>query len=566
MIKVLKKFQVQMSPFQATKDWALNNTDNENLVLFESTGSDDGEPIALEYIDYDSGIGFPVVNSNCDIALEPQDADRVIFREGQKVTGPFYPNTDPTNPDGTYKRSIYYQVKSSFYNDYRDFTKLLGIEKLDFELSKTKRRLEDNIKLFNIPRLVFGDKIIPNTVEIPSDTLDNDLTIVDDGNGNLFAGTNLFSHQQEIGDFSNVFVAGSNSTCDPYFDFTVPKDPYALTASQVGITLNVYLNWLDGPADGFVVERSVDSGSNYSQLTFTNADITHSNDTSVIGGNTYWYRVYAYNSFGNSGYTNTASVTIVTGIPPIGIPTITASLVWIAAPTNLTASLLPIVSLINSATASLTWTDNSDNEDGFVIERSVNSASWTTLLTTPANISSSYDSSSVMIGSTYSYRVYAFNAYTSSVYSNVASVYFTGSLDTFDEYALGQSNTFNGGYGWVGDWYQNSTDRLIASESFDEYSLGQIASFGGGYGWTDLWNTGSVPIYMVSSESFDEYSLGQTGSFGSGYGWVGLWNTGSVPIYLVSSESFDEYSLGQTTGFGGGFGWSGSWTDFSGSI
>lgn len=301
-----------MSPFQATKDWALNNTDNSNLLLYESTGSDDGVPIAFEYVDYDSGIGLPVTNSQCDIALETQDSDRVIFREGENVTGPFYPDTDPTNPDGTYKRSIYHQIKASFYNDYRDFTKLLGIEKLDFELSKTKRRLEDNIKMFDIPRVVFGDKIIPNTVEIPSNTLDNNFIITDDGNGNLYAGINLFSKQQEIGDFYNVFVSGSSFDCSTYFILDPPPTPIELSASVSCPVSNLaILTWLtssNSPVeDGFIIERS-DNAIPFVIIGIVGSGILTFNDYTLLSGHSYSYRVYAYTTFDVSGYSNTASV------------------------------------------------------------------------------------------------------------------------------------------------------------------------------------------------------------------------------------------------------------------
>lgn len=530
MIKVLKKFQVQMSPFQATKDWALNNTDNENLILFESTGSDDSEPIALEYIDYDSGIGLPVTNSYCDVALETQDADRVVFREGQKVTGPFYPDTDPTNPDGTYKRSIYYQVKSSFYNDYRDFTKLLGVEKLDFELSKTKRRLEDNIKLFDIPRLVFGDKIVPNTVEIPSDTLDNDLTIVDDGNGNLFAGTNLFSKQQEIGDFYNVFVTGSNFNCAYYFITNPPPAPIHLTASLFNVSSSV-LTWQTSSSaieeDGFIIERS-DNIIPFVIHGIVGHGVLTINDYMLQVGHLYTYRVYAYTTFERSGYSNTASVYISgTGSAPQGIPTLTASLVWITAPTNLVVSLLPIIG--SSVTSSLTWTDNSDNEDGFIVGRSTDGLSWSTITTTGANTESYYDANvlSASLGLTYYYRVHAFNSATSSAYSNTASVNCDAAIETFEEYSVGQSSSFNGGQGWTSEWLVVPGNNLVSWENWNRFALNQSSSFNNNntiYGWSGTWLvSGNSFDITVAQETWEYYSVGQTSNFNSGSGWTGIW-------------------------------------------
>ena len=216
MIKLLKKYEIQARPFEATKNWAVSNIRNDNLLLYESTGSDDGLPYALEFMDY--GITHPSENDNCDIALEQQDYDLATLELGLKIIGIFYPEMDPTNPDGTYKRSIYHQVKTMFYNDYLDPTKIWGIENIDFPLSRTERRLSDEIRLLDIPRNVFGDKIIPKSVKIVDDTTDNEYIITDDGNGNLFAGMNLFSHQQEVRNHENEFDHGSSNDCDWYFN------------------------------------------------------------------------------------------------------------------------------------------------------------------------------------------------------------------------------------------------------------------------------------------------------------------------------------------------------------
>jgi hypothetical protein len=179
--------------------------------------TEDDYPVALEFLEY--SYNSASINNHCDIALEQQDDDNANLEEGRKILGSFYPNIDPTNLDGTYKRAIYYQVRTSFYNKYYDPSKIWGIENIDFELSKTKRILSDQFVLVDIPRNVFGDKIIPNSVTMYDNTLDNYYVITDDGNGNLFAGINLFSHQQELGEYKNSFVAEkSSSYCDFYWN------------------------------------------------------------------------------------------------------------------------------------------------------------------------------------------------------------------------------------------------------------------------------------------------------------------------------------------------------------
>ncbi len=212
MIKLLKQYQVRLTPFIATKDQSLNNNDNTNLLLTETD-----IPIALEFIDYNDG--NPFENSSCDIALEELDNNLAIINYGLNVSGIFYPNADPVNSDGTYQRCIYHQIQTTFYNTYLDQSKIWGIENIDFELSQTKKFLSDQFHLFSIPNNVFGDKILFNSITFTDNTLDNPYTITDDGNCNLFAGINLFSKQQELGEYINNFDPSvSSSYCDSFWN------------------------------------------------------------------------------------------------------------------------------------------------------------------------------------------------------------------------------------------------------------------------------------------------------------------------------------------------------------
>jgi predicted phage tail protein len=109
--------------------------------------------------------------------------------------------------------------------------------------------------------------------------------------------------------------------------------------------------------------------------------------------------VRAYNSGGNSAYSNTVSVALV---PP-------------AAPTNLTAALVG-----NSSQVNLTWKDNSNNETGFPVERSTDGSTFTLIATTTANTAKYRDSNAVK-NRRYYYRVRAMNNVGLSVYSNVVT-------------------------------------------------------------------------------------------------------------------------------------------------
>ena len=67
----------------------------------------------------------------------------------------------------------------------------------------------------------------------------------------------------------------------------------------------------------------------------------------------------------------------------------------------------------------LTWADDADNEDAFVIEHSTDAATWQTLATVGPNVTN-YTDSNAVLGQKYYYRVKAANSSGESAYSNIA--------------------------------------------------------------------------------------------------------------------------------------------------
>jgi hypothetical protein len=65
----------------------------------------------------------------------------------------------------------------------------------------------------------------------------------------------------------------------------------------------------------------------------------------------------------------------------------------------------------------LSWNDNSENEDGFRVERKVKGGSYSRIATVAANVSS-YSDNGLSFGITYYYRVRAYNAQGGSYYSD----------------------------------------------------------------------------------------------------------------------------------------------------
>lgn len=217
MLKNINPQNIILTPLVTSKYWNLHNIDNTDLVLVE-TGSVEEDTVALEYLDYFNynGSGSVTVNADCSIALEQQEGDFVTFREGKQATGKYREETDETNKDGTSKRLVHNQIKNAFYNSYKNPTSLFGMENIDFVLSKTNRYITNDFLLFNIPSIVFGEHIYPNTVRLSNLSLDDNMIITDDGYGNMIVGNNLFFKIQELRHFANKIQSGTlNIICQP---------------------------------------------------------------------------------------------------------------------------------------------------------------------------------------------------------------------------------------------------------------------------------------------------------------------------------------------------------------
>lgn len=76
--------------------------------------------------------------------------------------------------------------------------------------------------------------------------------------------------------------------------------------------------------------------------------------------------------------------------------------------------------IASSTQVNLRWTDNSDNEDGFKIERKVEDGSWQEIATVGANVTTCQDTE-LIPNATYYYRVRAYNIRGTSNYSNEVS-------------------------------------------------------------------------------------------------------------------------------------------------
>jgi N-acetylmuramoyl-L-alanine amidase len=104
----------------------------------------------------------------------------------------------------------------------------------------------------------------------------------------------------------------SNVTTPPNLTPAAPSDLSASAASSIEIDLT----WQDNSDNesGFKIERSLNGSSGWAQITTVGPDVTSHTNSGLSTHTQYYYRVRAYNSEGNSGYSNTASAT--TNSPP----------------------------------------------------------------------------------------------------------------------------------------------------------------------------------------------------------------------------------------------------------
>jgi hypothetical protein len=124
----------------------------------------------------------------------------------------------------------------------------------------------------------------------------------------------VFDNQFGFGRTANSGVRLSNIAVSVNYDLPLPDAPTDLTVSNVIDPYVVSLIWTDHAANesGFRVERSID-GIAFAQVGMTLQDVTHYSD---FGGGlglpngVYYYRVYAYNASGNSGYSNVVRIVV----------------------------------------------------------------------------------------------------------------------------------------------------------------------------------------------------------------------------------------------------------------
>jgi len=182
-----------------------------------------------------------------------------------------------------------------------------------------------------------------------------------------------------------------------------PTPPSDLSATALSSS-QIKLLWSDRSSDeqGFRISRRTDIDTTWKDIATVGAGATTYTNAGLAAGTRYYYRVRAFNSYGDSVNSTSASAVTSGGTLP-------------ATPTALTAAPM------SSTSALLNWNDNSNNETGFEIRRKAPGGVFKKIGTVGANVESFTDTG-LRSKTQYSYRVRAFNQLGRSKISNTVTI------------------------------------------------------------------------------------------------------------------------------------------------
>ena len=193
-------------------------------------------------------------------------------------------------------------------------------------------------------------------------------------------------------------VSGSS----PYTNMNSISTPLQAPTNVISQVLSssIQLNWTDNSSNetGFEIYRSISTNANYLLLSTTSAGTTSFTDSGLTPATTYYYKIRSVNLVSSSSYSSEINQTTPNQTP--------------LAPSALT------IQFFNATQIGLTWTDNSSNETGFEVYRSLSTNTNYTLISTTPPDATSFTNGGLAPATTYYYRIRAVNAVGSSANSN----------------------------------------------------------------------------------------------------------------------------------------------------
>ena len=198
-----------------------------------------------------------------------------------------------------------------------------------------------------------------------------------------------------------IYGPGSTGSADPQ----APTAPTGLTVTAHTAT-SATLSWSASSDNTGVTSYTAYTGSGTSGATgCTQVTATTCTVTGLTPQSAYTFTVKARDAAGNTSAAS-AGANVTTGTATSTAP---------AAPSN------PTATTTGTTAIALTWSDGSDNETGFEIERSTGgSGTWSRITTTSPN-TTSYTDTALSAATAYSYRIRAVNNAGYSGYSAQAT-------------------------------------------------------------------------------------------------------------------------------------------------
>jgi formylglycine-generating enzyme len=186
--------------------------------------------------------------------------------------------------------------------------------------------------------------------------------------------------------FPLILLSCSKPKLESPFDPNVEiLSPSNLDISQISV-VSCKLTWSDNSSNeqGFRIDCKKDNEAWQVGYSEVEANITELIEHNLEANSTYYYRVYG---FSDENMTSSLEGNINMNFP---------------APSNLNISQLSVSS------CTLTWTDNSNGEDGFRIDCKKDNEAWQIGYSEVEANMTEFDDSSLSINSVYIYRVYGF--------------------------------------------------------------------------------------------------------------------------------------------------------------
>jgi fibronectin type 3 domain-containing protein len=300
-------------------------------------------------------------------------------------------------------------------------------------------------------------------------------------------------------------------------------DSYSFPGSTPSISANGASNAIVWDLDRGTNQLRAYDASSYANELYTSAQAPNNRDQlgSVV-------KFTVPSVVNGKVYVGTSNSVVVYGL--LQLPTAPP-----ADPSNLLGSA------VSGSQINLSWTDNSNNEDGFQIEQSTDGVNFTAIATASAN-ATTFSVVGLQPSTSYSFRVRAFNGVGTSGYTSVAKAQTTNGIDAGLDLSSGFAGaasqlTLNGSAKIVGSLLQLTNGG--ANQAGSAFSARKL----------DITNWGTQFSFQLVNPNADGFTFAIQGTApnalggwggGLGFGPDHAGGTGGIPTSLAIK--FDLYS------------------------